>query len=262
MITVLCTATDPLYAQQDQISAMQRGDYTAAYTAGIETNSATSLGLSCKAALIIGGFKTSGIDSVTWLHKALNACEKSVRLDPTSLPNRLSLAMAMGFESKRLKSVKLAKETKNRLEQLINDFSNSPLPYAALGGWHSEVSAAGFMARLVLGARPSKALTYFQKSDSYALEDTAMTLEYAKMLVRLGRKYYPEAEEKLQSIIEERPQSALDGIIKAQAETLLAAVQTQNRKTILSALSEITAFQNIEKWRSEPPYPFVLQEDP
>lgn len=233
--------------------ALDGGNFEQARTLGRQAGTAEGLTTACRAGMLIGGYQESGDAAIRSLHAAINDCYKATSLDPININARITLAIGVGFEGKRFQKPGLAKKSRKILEQIYKDFPNQPAAHAAIGGWHSEVSAAGFLARLYLGASRSKAKQYFAKAVLMGEADLPFTLEYLKLLARGNAK---DRQAGLVLITEhETPpaESAVDRLMQDKMRLITKALKSKDKKATKKAIATATAFNGIEKWRGIPP---------
>jgi len=240
-LVVFCT--QPVFAAQPGWDAFVRGDFSEARTIGRSAGTAESLAHACRAGLVQGGFIETGIKAVKSLHGAIRDCDKALQLDPTHFFAKMSLAIALSFEGKRLKRPAYPKMARLLLLELTQKHPRNPLGYGALGAWHSEVSAAGFMARLALGARRKIAENNYQKALAFGTIDFALRFEHVKFLAR-GKKIERKiALREAKALVEETVDTALDRLLQQRCKVLYEALQSGNKRRIKTALKASGAFQ-------------------
>lgn len=235
-------------------SQFMKGEFRAAREAAQKGRSADAAFLACRSGLIIGGFYENGARAVQSLHQALVDCEQAVLRDPGHRAARLSLALAIAFEGKRLKKAKHAKTARKIIELLVEEDPTDPVAMAALGGWHSEVAAAGTLARMVLGARNRIARQYFSEAFAGPYKDLPMQFEYAKFLARHGKEDRTAALLLCDQIIKAPPSDAFDALVQEQAESLKFYLKTERKKKIIDVVKNLAAFDDIEKSKAIKPY--------
>ncbi|WP_374763107.1 hypothetical protein [Yunchengibacter salinarum] len=228
-------------------AAFDAGAFETAADLGRASDTADGLSLACRSGLIRGGWQTEGPEMVTILHQAIRDCENAVIKEPTHLVGKLSLALAVGFEGKRRKKAGYADAAKDHLKTLVQLYPDHPDPWGALAGWHAEVSKEGFMARLVLGARPSKAHEFFETALKKGSVDGPFMLEYCKFLARLGPVEQMIAESHLNTMLEKPAHTALLKIVRGKARKLKEALASGKKTRIADAIEAASAFPDIEK---------------
>ncbi|MFC3053693.1 hypothetical protein [Kordiimonas pumila] len=217
-------------------------------------NTAESLRLACQTGLVIGGFFETGPEAVQSLHQALADCEAAIIKDPTNILTTVSLAAAISYEGKRLTSARYPHTSKKLLEKLVQENPNSAIALGALATWHSEVSAVGFAARLVLGASRKKATSLYASAFEKGLTDFGLRLSYIKFLARGTPEDMAHALAQCAIMLEAPAQTAIDKILQQKMAILAVALQTKDEKTIEAALEEISAFPTLKDYKKMPAY--------
>ena len=255
MLTALVmVATAPLFADdtlEDAAASFALGHYEAAIGAGRTAGGIAGLTIACRAGLTLGGLVENGIGAVARLHDALGDCIAAHRTDPDNVVARVSLALAIGFEGKRLKRPSYARAARRLIENGLERNGDSMLLHGALAGWHGEVSAAGALARMVLGARSSRAAHHFQQA--LALDgnnDLPLRYQYARFLARRGGdEETRQARALLETIIAQVPADHLERLLQDRARSLLQALDSGKKRRLSRALKSSGAFVGIEKHR-------------
>jgi len=223
-----------------------RGDFVAAQEKGRASATADGYALACRSGLVRGGFLETGAAAVSHLHSAATDCANALRITPDHYSARMSLSIALSFEGKRLRRVAYPKKAKMLIESLITTQPDNPLGYGALAAWHSEVSAAGFLARMVLGARRKTSRGLFHKAQKMGAIDFPLQFEYVKFLARGNKSDRAKALVLADTLIKQVPAMAIDRIIQEKCSLLLGALRTNKKKSILEALKQASAFYSIE----------------
>lgn len=233
--------------------AFYQGAFYDARTLGQSTQSENGLMTACRAGMVVGGYFETGSAAVRSLHQAYEDCLKVVSMNPGHVNARITVAIITGFEGKRWQKPGLAKKSRRLLEALVAEYPDSAPAHAALGGWHSEVSAAGFLPKLYLGAKRSNARNYFSTATQKGEADFPFILEYLKFLARGDARERDLALAVARSIGEDKDLSAIDQMMIEKITALKDALISENKDTIKKAIADATAFQNIEDWRDLPP---------
>lgn len=240
-------------------AAYKDGQYDRAAALFEQDNSAEAHMGACRSWLVIGGFFRQGDAMVDALHRAIDHCAAAKDMDPSLIDAQISYAVAIGLEGKRLKSPKLAKRCRHLLEEQLVVWNNYSELLAALGGWHTQVHEAGFMARLFLGARRSKAEDMLKRAVSLAPDNLAVRLEWIKFLA-LGKKDDRAAAltafEAFDSL---EPQDAFEAYLKLQAISLRTALQAGDKRAAEQAVDAVSAFTGIEEMKDLPTHPLAAQ---
>ncbi len=231
------------------------GSFDEARERGAATNTADGLALACRSGLVIGGFKQHGSESVTSLHRALDDCEKALALDPDNVVAAVSYAIGIGYEAKRLRKASYVKASKERLEALVTRLPDDPLIVAAMGGWHSAVSNAGFLARLALGASRKEAQEYFERAIALDGQSIGTRFEYVRFLARGDKEERALARKELAIVLTLRPRDAAEKIMLKRLSALMEPLESGDKKAAKNTVIETSAFDDIDEWDEIEPYP-------
>lgn len=220
----------------------EQGDFLHASLEAEKSHDLQGYTLALRAALAYGGHVARGQEAIEWLERADGLANKINAIDNHGLRNQLSIMLVVSYQGKKLRSVGLVKRAKGMIEGLIKDYPNEAMAYAALAGWNSEISAAGFLPKLVFGASRRKAREYFEKARSLDGTLIPLNLEYAKYLARGSKEERLRAHKQLISIINAAPKDAFERLLQENATKLLKAVKTDKKKKIKHVIAEISAF--------------------
>ncbi|PCI63847.1 MAG: hypothetical protein COB37_03605 [Kordiimonadales bacterium] len=245
------SATDGLPGAEEYV----RGDYYKARTIARTANTSDGYANACQSGLVIGGFLETGDEAVAALHGAISDCIKALELAPNHYLAKLSLSVALSFEGKRLKKIIYPKHAKALIEQLMQQENKNPIGFGAMGAWHSEISAAGFFARLLLGARRKNAEFFYVRALELGVDDYALKLEHVKFLAR-GKKAERKQATKLAGELLALPtDNAFDDMLKGRCRLLLDAIRVGKKRFIKQTLIDISAFKSIASFRKLKAYP-------
>ncbi|NVJ99554.1 MAG: hypothetical protein HWE25_15490 [Alphaproteobacteria bacterium] len=235
--------------------AYRTGDYEGALKSYLDAGpSAEARFGACQTLLVIGGFFREGDAAARALHGALDHCAAAIKSDPQMIDAHISYAIGLGLEGKRLRKPSLAKQCRSLLEEHLVVWDDYPELNAALGGWHTQVAEAGFLARLFLGGRRSKARHYLEKAVALAPNNIAVRLEYIKFLALGKKRERHQALEAFTVFASLSPQDAAEALLKERAQGLRQALEANDKKAIETAVGAVSAFTGIEHWRALPAY--------
>ncbi len=220
------------------------------------SGSADDLSLACRAGLTLAGYLKSGEEAVAALHSAAADCEAALKLNPTHLEASLSLALAIGYEGKRLGKPKFATTSRRLIERLVELYPEDPMPSAALGGWHGAVSNAGFLARTYLGGSKKKANEWFDHSRTLGHWDIALRFEYVKFLAMGGKSDRKQALKEIDQLLASEPNLAIDRMLQDRTRLLRTAVVDGRKRAIKKMVQSLTAFPGIKNQKNYPGYTF------
>ncbi|MFC4346629.1 hypothetical protein ACFO5Q_02060 [Kordiimonas lipolytica] len=235
--------------------AYRAGDYQKARDLFEAAGGAEGYAAACRTGLVLGGFFENGETQVHTLHRALDDCNAAIELDGDQLDARISYAVGLGFEGKRLKKVKYAKASRRKLEDLIVVSGDYGILHAALGGWHTTVYEAGFFARLALGAKRGIARQQFEKAVTLAPNDIGVRFEFIKYLAYGKKDEHKEALEEIKQVSALPAHDAFDRFLVAQARTIGAMIVAGSEDGLEAALEAATPFASIRDHKNLPAYP-------
>jgi len=209
----------------------------------------------CRTGLVLGGFFENGETQVHTLHRALDDCKAAIELDGDQLDARISYAVGLGFEGKRLKKVKYAKASRRKLEDLIVVSGDYGILHAALGGWHTTVYEAGFFARLALGAKRDIARQQFEKAVTLAPNDIGVRFEFIKYLAYGNGDEHKEALAEIQKVATLPAHDAFDQYMIGKTKAIGAMIEAKDESGLQDALEAATPFASIRDHKNLPAYP-------
>ncbi len=232
------TLQKPLTAQE----LFDKGSYKQASILAEKQKNMAGYALAVRAALVQGGYIERGKKAEEWLERAEQNSLRALKLDKRSLRNRLDAAIIVSYMAKEKHSVRLVNIAKHAIELLIIDYPDSALAHGALASWHSEISAAGFLPRLLLGASRAKARKSYAVAIPLDGTKLALNLEYAKFLARGDRGEQKSAEKLLSQIVEAVPHDAFERLLQKNAKNFIIAVKTGKKQEIRRIFKQYSAF--------------------
>lgn len=235
--------------------AFVSGDYLKARELGRNENTAHGFTTACRASLVIGGFRTDDVTATQYLHTAIRDCLQALKIDNRHFDAQMSLAIALSFEGKRVKNIFYPKTAREILEHLLQEHPDNALAYGALGAWHSQVSAAGFFARITLKASRKNARKLFTEAFSHGVIDFPLRMEHLKFLAAGSKKERREALEVAKALVAETVYSEFDRLLQERANILLEALYTGKKRNIKKAIKNISAFSKAEGWEDIDDFP-------
>ncbi len=256
LLCLILAATVPVRA--DEAAGWQAygaGDFASARDLFEKAATPDSLAAACRTGLVIGGFFEQGDASVASLHRAMDDCKAAISLDADHLDARISFAIGLGFEAKRLRKAKYAKASREGLEALLVGSDDYGILHAALGGWHTTVYEAGFFARLALGAKRDIARAHFDNAVALAPDDIGVRFEFIKYLAYGKKDEQQEAIKEISALGALPVHDAFDRFLIDRAQKIGAMIETGDKRGLEDALEAATAFATIRKQKDLPAYP-------
>lgn len=238
--------------------AFVAGDYVTAQHIGRESNTASGLTIACRAGLVMGGFYSKDNEATTLLHTAIKDCTAALTIDPLHFDAQMSLAIALSYEGKRTKKTFYPKHARMMLEALVGKHPDNALAYGALAAWHSQVSAAGFFARIVLKASRKQAKQLFEEAFRHGAIDFPLHVEHLKFLAAGSKAERQQALIAAKALVETPVSTSFDKLLQERCKTILTALKTGKKKEIKIAINAASAFNTAEGWKDEEAYPEKL----
>lgn len=199
------------------------GKFVEAAAAGRSENTAASLIVAGRAALIVASFETLDRDRAKALVDAADHdFDAALALAPNNIEAQLQKATAVGYKGKLAKSPGLAKETRTRMEAVLARDPNYGLAWASLGGWHAAgVTTLGkFLAGTVLGANTKAAISDFETAQAKDPHNPVQTAFYGLTLLDLGTDNAPRALKLFQGLTRMPTRDAYETQLKAATAPL------------------------------------------
>ena len=248
LFIILCCLAAPLSAERNPPAAYALSDYPRIITDNQTLNTSDGYLTACETGVAYGGYHLTGQEAVTALHMAYRDCVQSLTLEPNNVDAIIALGIVLAFEGKRTTSIFKVKKSKAQFEQAIKLAPGHIRAYAALAGWHSEVSHKGFFARLALGASYKKSARYFKMAIALNSNDITIVLEYARYLARRKSKQRPLAIAQLDTIIDKPAVTLLRQTQRQRAIMLKTTLLTGSKKQIKKATIESGMFLDLTDW--------------
>ncbi len=252
--TLLLLST-PVFADLSEgWKAYQTGEYITALNTAKNSSSKEALALACLAGVAQGGTIDTGSQAVKTLHQAIFDCTEAFKVDQNNYEITTALSAVLSFEGKRKQATGHAKLALHLLGDTLTRFPEKPDSYGAYATWHSEVSAAGFFARVALGAKRDTARDMFTNGLSRGDFDIGLQLEYVKFLARGKKKEKAEAIIQADKLLAAEQTSPLDTYFISIGKGLRESLQKNDKKSLKKRLKLASMFRDIENQKSEDTY--------
>jgi tetratricopeptide (TPR) repeat protein len=222
-------------------------DRAAEMAATLET--ADGDALAARALLLKAAYLAPEGEDRVLLARGKVAAERALARDDNHVEGMLYLVIALGYEARLEKPMAAheagygrdAKRLLKRAEKLDPD---NPWVWATWGGWHAEIarSAGGFFASLFYGASAGRARRAFDRAIALDPGDPAIRVEYAKVLLRMGKKHRGKARDVLDAAEAIPARTAFQVLLKDQGRQLSAALDDED--ALKAALAAVIPFEN------------------
>ncbi len=156
----------------------------------------------------------------TWFSRAEKAARQAIQRDPNNPEAHFELARALGRLAQYrgiLQSLSLAAAVRDELKKTLKLKPDHAGALVALALWHLELSQKG--VGWLYGADAGQVIPLFEKAIRLEPEAIIHRVEYAKALLRLGKK--AEARKQLEVALKLEPKDARDRLEQERARALL-----------------------------------------
>jgi len=229
----------------DAVTAFNDGEYTDAIRRGSEAGTADGMMAAALSHMVLGGFYKKSDASLTALDDAKVLVDKVLAIDANHLEARTTLALILGFQAKKKMSPGGVRRVKNLIIETLALHSDSGMAHGAMAGWYSEVSAAGLIPRMVLGASRTRAAIAFDDALQRSPRDIGLQYQYGKFLARGNKAERAEAIIVFKGIITAKPVKAVEKMLQEKATNILAALHSDSKRKIKDAIKENSAFSGL-----------------
>lgn len=188
--------------------------------------------------------KAQALDLVT---QAIAAAEAELKANPRDREAFLQRAMGIGYRAKLTRTPGDAKVSRHMFEQFAGQFPRDPEAHLALGGWHLDAIADGFLAATVLGARKGSGLDGIDKAVALG-GDRAFFKSFAAMMrIRLDPKEVDVARSLAEQAVRGSTPTLLDRLGKRDAEAMLAPLRAGDGKAAAQLARKLLPFGRLQK---------------
>jgi len=155
-----------------------------------------------------------------WFQRAREAAERAIAEDPKNPEAYFELARALGRLAQYrgvLESLSLAQAVRENLERALELRPDYASALVALAVWNLELAKKG--VGWLYGASTKRVLPLFERALELEPQGIIHRYEYARALLRLGRK--EEAKRELRALLTLPPKDARDRYVLEEAQNLL-----------------------------------------
>lgn len=209
------------------------GKFAEAATAGRQEDTAASLVVAGKSAIIVASFMTTDKKQAIELVKtAGDDFDAALAKAPNNIEAQLQKATALGYTAKLTRSPGLAKQTKAMMDAVVARDPSYGLGWASLGGWHAScVTTLGrFVASAVLSANMKTAISDFDTALAKDPLNPVHPAFYALTLMEYDSSNAPRATELLRIVARLQPRDAYEALLKKSSAPVLALLVAGNAK--------------------------------
>lgn len=197
--------------------------------------------------LVQAAFQTTEKDkALALVNQAITQAEAGLAANPRDKEDFFQRAMGIGYRAKLTRKPADAKTSRKMFEQFVAQFPRDPEAQIAIGGWHLDAIADGFLAATVLGAKKDAGLDGIDKAAALG-GDRAFFRSFAAMMrIRLDPKHVAEARGLAEQAARGSTPTALDRIAKRDAEALLIPLRAGDGKAAAQLARRLLPFGRLE----------------
>lgn len=225
LTTAAVTATAFAQSQQAAQDLLDQGKWQEAAAAAGALGTSGGLALAAEATTL-GAALSPDSQKKALFQKAQDYAKQAIAKDKNNATAYFEMARAEGRLAQFvgiLQSLGLAGDMKKNLDKAVALDPKMAGAYVALGLWHANLDAKGFVARAATGANKAQVIPNFEKA--LALEPDVIThrVEYANALVLMGKK--ADAVAQLQKAVTLNTTTFWEKRDLADAQALLAKLK-------------------------------------
>jgi len=220
-------AAQPAWASA--ASLFHDGRFAEVAAAGQAEGTAASLILAGRATLIVASFQTTDkAVAKTQVDAADRDFDAALAREPNNIDAALMKAQAVGYRGKLSKSPGLAKETRTRMEAVVQRDPGNALAWASLAGWHAgAISTLGkFLAGTLLGASQKVAIADFETALAKDPKSPAHPAFYGLTLLDLSTDNAPRATQLLETVQRLPARDGYEALLKRQTVDVLPLLRS------------------------------------
>ena len=157
--------------------------------------------------------------------QALEQANAILATKPNDREGRLQSALAIGYRARLTKSPNDAKASRKLFEALVASNPRDAEFQLALGGWHLDAIAAGFLAQTVLGAKKDAGLAGIDRAVALGGDRAFFKSMAALMRIRLDSDDVATARTLAEQAAAAPTPTQIDRIGKTDAQALLVPLR-------------------------------------
>jgi hypothetical protein len=197
--------------------------------------------------LVQAAFQTTSKDqALALVTQALTQAQAELAANPRDREAFFQTAMGTGYRAKLTRKPGDAKTARKMLEQYVAQNQRDPEAQLAIGGWHLDAIADGFLATTVLGAKKDIGVSGIDRSAQFG-GDRAFFKGFAAMMhIRLDPKDVAQARGLAEQAARGSTPTLLDRIAKRDAEALLIPLRAGDGKAAAQLSRKLLPFGRLE----------------
>ena len=190
---MLVSAEAAAQSLEDARSAYEAGRFLEAADLAAAQGTSDGYALAALSLSVHAHFEASGEEWEELVRRAMQMGDEAIRTDSTNAQAHNQAAHALGRYAQGVGTITalrqgLAGRIRERLDAAIRLDPHLAEARLALGGWHANIAAAGFIARRMYGGNRPAAIVLFEQALQMAPESRVVLYEYATWLPDLDEE--------------------------------------------------------------------------
>lgn len=184
--------------------------------------------------------------ALSLVNAAVAESDAILAASPGDREGRLQHAMAIGYRARLTKKPSDAKTSRRLFEALVASSPRDPEFQLAIGGWHLDAIAAGFIVATVLGARREAGLDGIDKAVNYGGDRAFFRAFAAMMRIRLDSDDVATARMLAERAAASPAPTPLDQIGKRDAAAMLVPLRAGDGKAAAALARKLLPFGRLD----------------
>lgn len=197
--------------------------------------------------LVQSAFQTTDKDqALALVNQAIGQAEAMLAANPHDREAFLQRAMGIGYRAKLTRKPGDAKTSRRMVEQFAAQFPRDPEAQLALGGWHLDAIADGFIVATVLGAKKDVGMLGIEKAAQFGGDRAFFKSFAAMMLIRSDTKEVAAARMWAEQAARGTTPTSLDRIGKRDAEAMLIPLRAGDGKAAAQLARKLLPYGRLD----------------
>nr|WP_156780788.1 hypothetical protein [Hyphomonas sp. Mor2] len=216
--------------------AFSEGRYEDAAALAQETSTPDHLAFAARSLLAEAMSSPDFVPPQELLEEAESLAREALDSESNHIEGRLQLAIALSLQARPLSTREAMRSgygeyAKTLVDSVLKDDPENPYAHGFLAVWHLEVRRrGGSIGASLLGASVKKARLHYESAIEISPGDASIHWQYARALAALNaKKYRAEIETSLQSAVDCKTDSTLEGVMRRRAELLQFTLQNEDQ---------------------------------
>jgi hypothetical protein len=197
--------------------------------------------------LIQAAFQTSDkAQALSLVTQAITQAQAELQANPRDREAFFQHAMAIGYRAKLTRKPADAKASRKMFEQYAAQYPRDPEAQIAIGGWHLDAIADGFLAATVLGAKKDIGVAGVDRAAQLGGDRAFFKAFAAMMHIRLDPKNVALARGLAEQAAHGTTPTALDRIGKRDADAMLIPLRAGDGKAAAQLARKLLPFGRLD----------------